>query len=67
MRRVVAKLERSVRAHPRAMYVLYHNPLLEHVLNESGFLHKISGTHQYSVFRFGGPADPATSPREGLG
>jgi len=67
IRRLVANLERSVRACPRAMYVLYHNPLLEHVLNESGFLHKISGTHQYSVFGFGGPADLAIRPREGLG
>ena len=49
------------------MYVLYHNPLLEHVLKESGFMHKISGTHQYSVFGLGGPADLAISPREGLG
>jgi SAM-dependent methyltransferase len=67
MRRLVANLERSVRACPRAMYVLYHNPLLEHVLHEGGFLHKIRGTHQYSVFRFGGPADLAISPREGRG
>ncbi len=50
MRRVVANLERSVRAHPRAVYVLYHNPLLEHVLSETKFLRRLGGTHQYSVF-----------------
>ena len=50
MRRVMTSLERSVRARPRAVYVLYHNPLLEHTLNESGVLRKIAGTHQYSVF-----------------
>lgn len=50
MRQVFANLGQSLRAHPRPVYVLYHNPLLEHVLNESGFLRKLSGTHQYSLF-----------------
>jgi SAM-dependent methyltransferase len=50
MRRVVATLEQSLRAHPRPVYLLYHNPLLEHTLHESGVLRKIAGTHQYSVF-----------------
>jgi SAM-dependent methyltransferase len=51
MRRVFANLKQSLRAHPRPAYVLYHNPLLEYVLSEVGFLHKVSGTHQHSVFR----------------
>jgi SAM-dependent methyltransferase len=50
MRQVFANLERSLRDHPRAVYVLYHNPLLEHVLTERGFLRKLSGTNQYSLF-----------------
>lgn len=50
MRRVVANLEQSLRAHPRPAYVLYHNPLLEHTLSERGPLQKIAGTHQYSLF-----------------
>ena len=50
MRQVVANLEQSLRAHPRPVYVLYHNPLLEYVLSESAPLRKISGTHQYSIF-----------------
>lgn len=50
MRRVVGSLEQSVSAHPRPVYVLYHNPLLEHVLSETKFLRKLGGTHQYSVF-----------------
>lgn len=50
MRRVVANLERSLRAHPRPVYILYHNPLLEHVLSESAGLRKIAATHQYSLF-----------------
>jgi len=54
LRRVVSKLEQSVRANPRPVYVLYYNPLLEHVLVESGFLRKVTGTHQYSVFKGSG-------------
>jgi SAM-dependent methyltransferase len=50
MRQVVANLEQSLRAHPRPVYILYHNPLLEHVLSESTHLRKIAGAHQYSLF-----------------
>src|SRR5208283_4046927 len=50
LRRVIAKVEQSLREHPRQTYVLYHNPLLEHVLAESGVLKKICGTHQYAVY-----------------
>jgi hypothetical protein len=32
------------------VYVLYHNPLLEHVLGESIALKKVGGTHQYAVY-----------------
>jgi hypothetical protein len=50
MRQAILNLEQSLRRHPRAIYVIYHNPLLEHVLSESAMLRKISGTHQYSIF-----------------
>ena len=50
LRQVVANLEWSLREHPRPLYVLYHNPLLEHVLGESAVLRKIGGTHQFSIF-----------------
>jgi SAM-dependent methyltransferase len=50
LRRVIGNLDQSLRAHPRAVYVLYHNPLLEHVLSESIALRKIGGTHQYSMY-----------------
>jgi SAM-dependent methyltransferase len=50
LRRVMANLERSLREHPRAVYVLYHNPLLEQVLSESQALKKVGGTHQYAVY-----------------
>ena len=54
MRGVCANLEQSLRKRPRAIYVLYHNPLLEHVLSEGGALHKVAGTEQWSVFRGSG-------------
>jgi hypothetical protein len=50
LRQVIANLEQSLRASPRPVYVLYHNPLLEHVLGESKLLEKIGGTHQYSIY-----------------
>jgi SAM-dependent methyltransferase len=51
LRRVMKNLEQSLRNHPRKVYLLYHNPLLEHVMLDCGFLEKIHGTHQYSMFR----------------
>lgn len=53
LRRVLANLEQSLHDHPRPVYVLYHNPLLEPVLGESGVLRKVSGTHQYSLWSNG--------------
>ncbi len=50
LRRMIANLEQSLRMHPRAVYVLYHNPLLEHVLSESAALSKIGGTHQCAIY-----------------
>jgi len=48
---LLGNLERSLRDHPRPMYVLYHNPLLEQVLTSQKCLHKFGGTHQYSLFK----------------
>jgi SAM-dependent methyltransferase len=50
LRRMIANLEHSLLAHPRTVYVLYHNPLLEHVLGESIALKKVRGTHQYAIY-----------------
>ena len=50
LRCVIANLEQSLREHPRKVYVLYHNPLLERVLGESAAVKKLSGTHQYAVY-----------------
>jgi hypothetical protein len=53
MRSVLANLEQSLRVHPRAVYVLYHNPLLEQLLGGSALLKKIHGTHQYALYASG--------------
>ena len=50
LRRAITNLEQSLRDHPRAAYVLYHNPLLEPVLSESAVLSRIGGTHQYAIY-----------------
>jgi SAM-dependent methyltransferase len=51
LRKMVANLEDSLQENPRTVYVLYHNPLLEQVLEESAALKKIYGTHQYAIYR----------------
>lgn len=52
LRRVAANLRESLRTHSRPVYVLYHNPLLKHILDEVP-LERVDGTHQYSIFRGG--------------
>ena len=47
---LIGNLEQSLRAHPRPVFVLYHNPLLQQVLTQSAAFDKISGTNQYSLF-----------------
>jgi hypothetical protein len=54
LRRVMASLDRNLNANPQAVYVLYHNPLLERVLNGSAALTKMGGTQQYSIYAFTG-------------
>lgn len=46
----LANLEQSLRKQPRAVFVLYHNPILQDLLLQYGWLGKIGGTHQYSVY-----------------
>jgi SAM-dependent methyltransferase len=50
LRQVMANLEQSLRADPRTVYVVYHNPLLEHVVAQSTGLRKTGGTQQYAVY-----------------
>jgi hypothetical protein len=54
--RMMINLEHSLREHPRLLFVLYHNPLLEQVLTRSASFDKIAGTHQYSIFSQTGAA-----------
>ena len=46
---VMHNLEQSLNRHPRKVIVLYHNPLLEHLVGSSK-LRKIYGSLEYSVF-----------------
>lgn len=50
LRQFVGNLQHSFHKHPRTLYVLYYNPLMEHVLLESGAVQRVAGTHQYSIF-----------------
>ena len=48
--KVINNLEQSLWEHPRSVYVLYHNPVLEHVLAGYTWLKRIGGTHQYVIY-----------------
>ena len=50
LRRALANVKNSLGESLRPTYVVYHNPQLEAVLNETGRLKRILGTHQYSIF-----------------
>jgi len=52
LRDVMANLKASLQADPRPVFVVYHNPLLEHVLSEDGFLQRVRGDMQYAVYQF---------------
>ncbi|MFZ0957836.1 MAG: class I SAM-dependent methyltransferase, partial [Candidatus Sulfotelmatobacter sp.] len=65
LRRTLANLEQSLRQNPRPIYLLYHNPLLEHVLSESAAFTKVGGTHQYSVYESQGSEDLSTRKSTG--
>ena len=47
--RMIGSLEQSLRENPRPVFMLYHNPLLEHVLISHSF-RRIVGTREYSIF-----------------
>jgi SAM-dependent methyltransferase len=54
LRDLIARLEKSLAQSPRAVWIVYHNPLLEEVLTTSTGLTKISGTQQSSIYAFRG-------------
>ena len=47
----LVRLERSLAEQPRAVHVIYHNPLLGDVLEAAAFLERVGGTHQWSLYR----------------
>jgi len=51
LRRALGNLSKSLLQRPRPLYVLYQNPQLEHLFTEAGNFNKITGTHQYSIFK----------------
>ncbi len=53
LKRLVANLEKSLAENPRALYVLYHNPLLERAIAERSTFKKVGGTEQYSIYLWG--------------
>jgi hypothetical protein len=50
LRRVFSNLSESLRTHPRPLYVVYHNPTLDRLLDASEVVSKLAGTLQYSVY-----------------
>jgi len=60
LKRTLENLEQSLRQNPRPLYVLYHNPLLGHVIGESAAFTKVGGTHQYSLYERQGFEDLST-------
>ncbi len=48
---VLRRLKRSLDEIPRPVWIVYHNSLLEHTLGTFGFLEKVGGNEQYSVYR----------------
>jgi hypothetical protein len=59
MRCLIASLEKSLVANPRPVYVLYHNPLLEHLFSGNAVFARIGGTQSYSLYFAGKTAfDP---------
>lgn len=51
LQKAAVNMIQSFHAHPRPMYVLYHNPEHEKILLEFPEFRKIAGTHQYSIFK----------------
>lgn len=52
LREVMSNLLASLRERPRPVYVVYHNPLLEHVLKEDGGLRRVRGDLRFAVYEF---------------
>jgi len=51
LRQLIERLEKSLAHSPRAVWIVYHNPLLEPALAVSPFLEKAGSTPYYSLYR----------------
>jgi len=50
--RLLGNLRQSVRGHSRPVWIIYHNPALEQVLAQAGWLNKFKGTHQFAIYNW---------------
>ena len=50
LRSVVTRLDESLAAAPRPVYVVYYNPILEHLLSVSASLTRVAGTPIFSIY-----------------
>lgn len=51
LRKLIGNLENSLREKVRPVFVLYANPILEHVITANRLFLKVTGTHQFSIFQ----------------
>lgn len=51
LRQMIERLGKSLARSPRAVWIVYHNPLLETALAESPFLEKAGATAHHSLYR----------------
>jgi hypothetical protein len=56
LRAMISRLGTSLRVSPRQAFVMYHNPVLEHVLTECTWLTKIGGTSQCAIYAAPNPS-----------
>jgi len=49
---LLANLERSLKPNSRPVFVLYHNPLLQHLFRGNNWVLSVSGAQQYSIYRY---------------
>lgn len=50
LRSVLARLSASLATHPRDAFLLYANPILEHLLSSSPSWARLSGNEQYAIY-----------------
>jgi 16S rRNA G966 N2-methylase RsmD len=51
LRQVAANIRKSLKMNPRPLFVVFHNPEHEHVLEDMLEHSRLAGTHQYSMFQ----------------